>query len=197
MATNLFDRLNPDGSVSLDGRTESLGGGTDVGGYSLTLTIAPAEFEIGKAAVVTVLARLNGIPIVDQVIDLASDNGSVIAVASTVTTYTDGNSVFSIVGATVGSATISASMTIDGEVYNAASIEVTITTPDAPENYDATGYGRVSMTIESPIANAIVPMVERLSHAEQSRLYPGDTGLSRLAKYENATIVFVPKELQS
>jgi len=197
MATNLFDRLNPDGSVSLDGRTESLGGGTDVGGYSLTLTIAPAEFEIGKAAVVTVLARLNGIPIVDQVIDLASDNGSVIAVASTVTTYTDGNSVFSIVGATVGSATISASMTIDGEVYNAASIEVTITTPDAPENYDATGYGRVSMTIESPIANAMVPMVERLSHAEQSRLYPGDTGLSRLAKYENATIVFVPKELQS
>jgi len=197
MATNLFDRLNPDGSVSLDGRTESLGGGTDVGGYSLTLTIAPAEFEIGKAAVVTVLARLNGIPIVDQVIDLASDNGSVIAVASTVTTYTDGNSVFSIVGATVGSATISASMTIDGEVYNAASIEVTITTPDAPENYDATGYGRVSMTIESPIANAMVPRVERLSHAEQSRLYPGDTGLSRLAKYENATIVFVPKELQS
>ena len=197
MATNLFDRLNPDGSVSLDGRTESLGGGTDVGGYSLTLTIAPAEFEIGKAAVVTVLARLNGIPIVDQVIDLASDNGSVIAVASTVTTYTDGNSVFSIVGATVGSATISASMMIDGEVYNAASIEVTITTPDAPENYDATGYGRVSMTIESPIANAMVPMVERLSHAEQSRLYPGDTGLSRLAKYENATIVFVPKELQS
>lgn len=197
MATNLFDRLNPDGSVSLDGRTESLGGGTDVGGYSLTLTIAPAEFEIGKAAVVTVLARLNGIPIVDQVIDLASDNGSVIAVASTVTTYTDGNSVFSIVGATVGSATISASMTIDGEVYNAASIEVTITTPDAPENYDATGYGRVSITIESPIANAMVPRVERLSHAEQSRLYPGDTGLSRLAKYENATIVFVPKELQS
>jgi len=197
MATNLFDRLNPDGSVSLDGRTESLGGGTDVGGYSLTLTIAPAEFEIGKAAVVTVLARLNGIPIVDQVIDLASDNGSVIAVASTVTTYTDGNSVFSIVGATVGSATISASMTIDGETYNATSIEVTITTPDAPENYDATGYGRVSMTIESPIANAMVPRVERLSHAEQSRLYPGDTGLSRLAKYENATIVFVPKELQS
>lgn len=197
MATNLFDRLNPDGSVSLDGRTESLGGGTDVAGYALTLAIAPVEFELGKSAVVTVRARQDGVPIVDQVIDLASDNGSVIAVASTVTTYTDGNSVFSIVGATVGSATISASMTIDGTVYNAASIEVTVTTPDAPENYDATGYGRVSITIESPIANAMVPRVERLSHAEQSRLYPGDTGLSRLAKYENATIVFVPKELQS
>lgn len=197
MATNLFDRLNPDGSVSLDGRTESLGGGTDVAGYALTLAIAPVEFELGKSAVVTVRARQDGVPIVDQVIDLASDNGSVIAVASTVTTYTDGNSVFSIVGATVGSATISASMTIDGTVYNATSIEVTVTTPDAPENYDATGYGRVSMTIESPIANAMVPRVERLSHAEQSRLYPGDTGLSRLAKYENATIVFVPKELQS
>ena len=195
--TNVFVRHNADGSINLDGRTVSLGGGTDVAGYSLTLTIAPAQFELGKAAVVTVRARRDGLPIVGQPVDLASDNGSIIAVAASVTTYTDGNSVFSIVAANLGSATISASMTIDGEVYNAASIEVTITTPDAPENYDATGYGRVSMTIESPIANAMVPMVERLSHAEQSRLYPGDTGLSRLAKYENATIVFVPKELQS
>ena len=88
-------------------------------------------------------------------------------------------------------------MTIDGTVYEADDIEVEVTEPDAAENYDATGYGRVVMTIESPIANAMTPRIERLSHAEQSRLYPGDTGLSRLAKYENATIVFVPKELQS
>lgn len=196
MANNIFDRYNPDGSVNLDGRTEPLGGGTDVAGYSLTMTIAPAQFELGRSAVVTVRARQDGVPIPDQVVDLASDNGSIVAVASTVTTATDGNSVFSIVGAALGSATISASMTIAGTTYDAVDIEVTVTAPDAPENYDATGYGRVSMTIESPIANAMTPQVDRLSHAEQSRLYPGDTGLSRLAKYENATIVFVPKGLQ-
>lgn len=197
MPTNLFNRVNGDGSINLDGRTDPLDGGPTAAGYSLTLSIAPVQFELGRSAVVTVRARRDGLPIADQVVSLSSDNGSVIAVPATVTTYTDGNSVFSIVGAALGSASIGASMTIGGTVYPATAIEVTIASPDAPEDYDATGFGRVSMTIESPIANAMAPNVVRLSHAEQQRLYPGDTGLSRLAKYENVTIVFVPKELQS
>ncbi len=196
MGSNLFNRLNG-GSINLDGRDASLDtGGTGGDTYSLTITRAPASLEIGQAVTVTVSARFNGAPISGQVVAIASTNEVIGAVPDDVTTGGNGDFIFQIVAVSLGTAILSASMVIGGTTYNSNQVTFSVITQEAPENYDATGYGRVVLSVENPLAQAMIPRVQRLSNQEQIRKYPTDTGLHRVASYENLEVTFLPPFLQ-
>src|SRR5690606_6567512 len=105
-------------------------------------------------------------------------------IPTSVTTVGNGTASFQIVGVSLGSATLSASMVIDGATYNSNQVTFSVITLDAPEDYNATGYGRVILSVENQLAAAMIPRVQRLSHQEQIRKHPTDTGLSRAATYE-------------
>ena len=197
MPTNVFDRLTGT-AINLDGRDGPLEDdpGTPEDEYTLVLTIVPLLFEPGAQTSVLILASKNGLTLPSQLVSIATDNAAVGVVPAEVTTSTDGGVQFGIIGLDEGSATISASMDVAGVIYNATPVEITVAEQSAPEDYDATGYGRVILSCESPLANALQAKVQRLSHAEQKRKYPGDDGLIWATHFESATITIVPKALQ-
>lgn len=197
MAINIRDRYTGDGSINIDGRTESLDGGTpgeDV--YTLTLLIAPLAIKPGQGSAVTLQARKNGQPIDAQLISITSDAPSVAPVPTDVTTSSAGNASFAIVGGSVGDAVIGASMVIGSVTITATSLEIVVSDFDAPVDLDATGQGIIELTLEPRLVESLYPKVERLSHQTQIRNFPGDNGLKWLTFYENAEIVWMPKELQ-
>lgn len=191
---NVFDRLK-NGRVNLDGRDTTLDTGEPGGSsYTLTLTLAPLTVQIGQAATLTIRARKDGQPIPNQVVSLSGTNSAVGVVPSSVTT--NGDYLLQIIALSLGTSTISASMVVDGTTYNSNTVGFVVATVEPPENYDATGYGQVVLSVESPLANAMIPRVQRLSDQEQKRKHPTDTGLSRLSSYENLEVTFLPPFLQ-
>lgn len=197
MSTNVFDRTK-NGAINLDGRDGTLDGGGQQPGedsYSLTLSIAPAQVQPGAAATVTVQARRNGQPVVGQSVSIFGSDSSVGPVPASVSTSTAGNAIFQIVGGDLGSTTISASMEIDGITYSSTPVVLSVSEQAAPDDFSATGLGQVTLVIESSLANAMAPRIQRLSHQEQTRKFPNDTGLKRLTMYETKELVFVPKAL--
>jgi hypothetical protein len=190
-AVKLIDRLSGS-SINLGDRVTT---GTPTVVYTLTLTISPVSLQPSQVATVTVRSFQDGAALAGQFVSLTSSDTAVGTVPTTVTTSTGGAASFQIVAETIGTTTISASMVVDGDTYAAIPIVLTVSDQAGPEDYDATGHGRVTLVIESALANAMVPRIQRLSHQEQTRKYPGDTGLSRLTMYETKEIVFVPKAL--
>lgn len=191
---NLFDRLAGQ-EINLDGRFGPYDSGAPVGdGFTLTLAMAPLKIEPNRAATVTVEGLQRGAPLAGQVVSMTSSNPAVGLVPATVTTSTNGKAVFQIIGLALGSTIISASF-LGG--ISATPQTLTVAEQAAPLDYNASGYGRVTLVIESPLANALTARVQRLSHQEQIRKYPDDTGLRRLSHYETAEIVFLPKALMS
>ncbi len=87
-------------------------------------------------------------------------------------------------------------MVVDGTTYNSNVVTLIVATVEPPEDYGATGYGRVVLSVENPLASAMIPRVQRLSDQEQRRKHPTDTGLSRVGSYENLEVTFLPPFLQ-
>lgn len=164
--------------------------------YQLVLAITPLLAEPGGAVLVQILVTHEGEGYGGQVVTLYTSDPGVGDIPATVTTAADGRAVFSIIGIMIGTATIAASMVAGGAVHTSNTVAFAIAQIEEPEDYDATGYGSVVLVIESALANALTPKVQRLSHQEQERNFPGDTGLRRLSFYETAEIVFLPKVLQ-
>lgn len=192
---NLFDRLKG-GRINLDGRDSTLDTG-DPGEsqYALTLQLAPAQVQIGQAATVVVRVRKDATGF-SQLVTLSGTDDSVGATPASVMTNASGDYIFQVIGATLGTTTISASMVVDGQTYNSNSVTFIVATMEPPIDYGATGYGRVILSVENPLAAAMIPRVQRLSDQEQRRKHPTDTGLSRVASYENLEIEFLPTFLQ-
>lgn len=193
MTINVFDRLK-DGAINVDGRDGSLDSGAD--GYSIVLTIAPATVEPGALFDVTVRARKNGDPIADQTIGINTTSSTPGDPPASVQTDAAGDARFAIIADAVGTATLTATMVIDGVTYTSNSVQITVSSITPPVDADATGHGRVLLNIENPLAGALLPKPQRLSDQEQRRKHPGDTGLSRVGSYENLKVTFIPSFLQ-
>lgn len=195
MPINIRDRYTG-GTINIDGRTETIDGTPPIDDeYSLTLVIAPVLINPGQGASVTVRARKNGLPIA-QLVTFSSDAPSVAPVPDDVTTGANGNASFAIVGGIAGDAFIGASMVVDGNTITATAVELVVTDFDVPVDLDATGQGIIELTLEPRLVESLYPKVERLSHQNQLKNYPGDMGLKWLTFYETADIVWMPKELQ-
>jgi hypothetical protein len=197
---NLFNRLTLQNQYyNLDGRSDELDEGSEPvpDAYVLTLTVTPGILEVGQGATVIVTFTKNGLPVDARTIDIENDSPTVVGVPTEWDTNTAGQAVFSLTALSVGTALISASTFGDeGEIVESNSLEFPVVLYEPNENYAATGYGKVIVKIENPLANAVFPRVQRLSNAEQRRKYPGDTGLARMALYEGEyEIVFMPRFL--
>lgn len=196
-APNVFPRYTGT-AINLDGRDGTIE--TDPGGtanlYTLEVVVSPLQLEPGGTGSITVKVRKDGLAIVSQSVAIATSNSGVIPVTTPVYTSTIGNATFSFISGSVGSATISASMVIDGVTYTSNVALVTVSTIVPPLDPTYTGYGRVVATVESPLANAMRGRLQRLSHEEQLRKFPDDDGLSFATHFETATITVVPKALQ-
>lgn len=189
---NIFERYTGD-AYNLDGRHETVAG-TDT--YALSITLAPAQIQVGAAALVTITARKNGQALAGQSVSVSSNAPSVTDVPSSVTTNESGVAVFEVIAFAIGAAQITASMVVDGNTVPSNAVFLAVVTVDAPEDYDATGYGQIVLSVEGPLAHAMQARVQRLSHQEQIRKFPTDTGLSRLSSYENTEVTFLPNFLQ-
>ncbi len=192
---NVFDRFN-NADINLDGRYGPFTTDPQQDTYTLSVSLFPAQLEIGQATQVAIQARVNGLPVVGQTIQIETSDANVGLVPTEVYTGAEGLVVFQVIALALGAATITASMVVDGVTYPSNGAVFTVTTLDAPEDYDATGYGQVILSIESPLANALQARVQRLSNQEQIRKYPTDTGLHRLSSYENLEVTFLPPFLQ-
>lgn len=197
MPINIRDRYTGDGSINIDGRTETIDGtGPPADEYTLTLQIAPRQVHPGEGLTATVTAKKNGVAIDGQVVAIGSDAPSVGPVPTTVTTSAGGSASFTIVGTSVGDSIISANMFVDGRTISALSIEIIVVDFDVPIDPDLTGQGIIEFTLEPRLVESLFPKVERLSHQQQIRNYPGDNGLKWLTSHETMDIVWMPKELQ-
>ena len=57
---------------------------------------------------------------------------------------------------------------------------------------DEDGMRTIELPVEGALYNLLKPIGTELSHEEQSSRFPGDTGLSRMAKTPNSKRVWVP-----
>lgn len=210
---NIFPRYNPDGTLNIEGRlppapTPAPGpapgpspspgpspGPAPVSTYTLSMLMNPQQVQVSQATTVTLKAQYNGLPLTDQTISVTSTNQAIGLVPSSIVTNSAGEALFSIIGLNVGTATISASMLVPGATVSANSVVLTVTDFEAPENYAATGLGRVTFSVESAMVTALYPKLQRLSDSDQQRRSPGDDGLKWAYYFAGATITFIPKEL--
>lgn len=166
------------------------------GSYTLVIEVAPSRLNITGLGALVARARLNGAPVVGVEVALSSSDPAVVPLPASILTSTDGNALTNFTALALGSATLSASISpiVDGEpiLVEADDVVVVVADGQADDNYDATGYGSIRITLESPLANALYPQVVRLSDADQQRLFPGDTGLKRVARYESLQVTFMP-----
>lgn len=197
MSINIRERLNPDGTINLDGRSDSSGGpGEGEDSYELRLQIAPLQVQPYAQATVTIRASKNGQPLAGQEVTLDSDAPSVADVPASVTTNESGIYVFAIIGGAIGDAIISASMVVDGQTINATPLELVVADYDPPVDLNATGAGIVELVLEPRLVYALFPQPERLSHQQQQKDFPGDMGLQLLHFFETAPITWMPRHLQ-
>jgi hypothetical protein len=190
---NVFQRYtNTD--INLENRVGEIGepGGAN---YSLTLTLTPELIELNREVGVRLKALRNGLPLANQQIFITSSDQLIGLVPDTIFTDENGEAAFGILSLAVGSAELSATMTVSGVTYESNVVTLTVFEFQAPENYDATGYGKITFSVEPMIADAVMPRVQRLSDAEQTRKYPGDTGLFHAHWFANATVTFIPKSM--
>jgi hypothetical protein len=196
---NLFRSLSPSGGYNLDGVTQSIGEppGPPIPDYEVVLTLGPLQREPGQASTLHVEVRLNDLRATGQfTIVLTSTDQQVAPLPSSILTDSQGVAVMEVLAVGVGSTTISATVTINSVVYTSNQATLIVITQQTRENYDATGYGVIRASLESTLSRGLFPNPQRLSHEEQDRKYPGDTGLRRAAYFANAELVFMPAFLQ-
>lgn len=196
---NLFKIIAPSGGFNIDGVTQSLGDSTGppIPDHEVLLTLSPAQLEPGQGANLRVEVRLNDEPAPGQfTVTLSSSDQQVAPVPTTVITDQQGVVLMEVIALNVGATTISATTTINNLVYGSNQVTLIVAVIDTAENYDATGYGVIRASLESSLSRGIFPNPQRLSHEEQDRKHPGDTGLSRIAFFANAELVFMPGFLQ-
>lgn len=191
----LRNRLTQQGFINLDGRyQEVIDQVIPADTYRLVFTVSPLVIQPGASALVRVWALKNGLPLSNQEVAFQSDTPAVVQVADQLFLDQGGFGEYSIIGEDSGTATITATMVVDGKtVPGESAIVFTVVEIEPPEIYVGRGLGRVVFTSESPLANALHAKPERLSHAEQMRKYPGDRGLEYASSYEQGTTVtFLP-----
>lgn len=194
MPVNIFDRFNGPG-VNLSTRDPDANDVNDPNNFKLAITIWPGRVEVGDYANLKVsLTKTGGQGLADVRVNLISSDQNLAALPASVFTTSDGTSVISVVTKITGSANIYATANIGGTVKTSNIIQLSAYAYDPPENYGATGYGRIQFTIEPVFANALYPKIQRLSDAEQLRKYPYDQGLRFAMFFADVPVTFIPKD---
>lgn len=154
----------------------------------LVMSIAPSLIEVTRSAAVRIEGWNYGSPQPGWVVTITQTNGAVTTVPVAVKLDATGSATFEVVGLTAGETTITATFE---DVSQSVTLEVY--SQDPPVIPSATGGGVVEMAVELPIAAAMRPRVQRLSHAEQIAKYPGDLFFEYQTRLLEREIVFIPK----
>lgn len=159
---------------------------------SVTLTVNSVALEVGTTATATVL-------VVDGVADLlagrtvtwSSTTDAVIADPSSSVTGADGKASVSLPALAAGTTTITASC----EGVDSSGIAISVSEVASPPGYSASGSTKVVVVCTSVIKRMGRPRPRRFSDAEQRRIDPTDTALSRVVDQQERAIVWPSKEL--